>query len=426
MSDLPIELGRRIAAECPEAYFVGGCVRDLLRGEAIKDVDLSLAGDTHRIGRALAKEFSGHVFWLHQEEGVVRVVLPEHGGLQLDLSPLRGTIEQDLHTRDLTINALAIAAADGLRVDAPIIDTEGGQADLEARTVRFCSPESPVKDPLRTMRALRFRWKLDFRLAEGATELIRECVPLLSRVSVERVRDELFQLLGIAQPHLALDECLSFGMGRWLTGVDAHATQGDGWAGPAGQVESILELLRNTPPDLHRVLQTQPTPPRSRRELLFWAAAIQGFGAAVVPDAAARYLALSNDEKQLIVKGLSGAAQIVRLECWPVPGRVRYRLFRSVSAAGPEAVLLASARAGEWTNAHAELLDEALRRHFWPEAPLLTGLEVMQLLNVGPGPQIGQTLEEIEEARADGILRTKPDAVEWLRTRNHTVAPAHR
>lgn len=418
MSDLLVEIGKRIAADCPETYFVGGCVRDLLRGEPIKDIDLALQGDTYRVGRALAKELSGHAFWLHQEEGVVRVVLPQHGGLQLDLCPLRGTIKQDLHARDLTINAMAIAASEGLHLGAPVIDTEGGRADLEAGVIRFCTPESPVSDPLRTLRALRFRWKLDFQLAEGTAALIRDCVPLLARVSVERVRDELFQLLSITQPHLALDESLAFGMARWLTGVDPSATQGTGWAGPAGQIETVLGLLRNTPPDLDRVLIKQPTPPRTRREVLLWAAAIQGFGAAVVPDAAARYLALSNDEKQLIVKGLAGAAQIVRLGRWPVPGRVRYRIFRSVGTAGPEAVVLAGARAGEWTTACDELLDEALRRHFWPEPPLLTGIEVMQLLKSGPGPQIGQALEEIEEARADGVLRTKADAVDWLRSRN--------
>lgn len=426
MNELPLNIGRRIAADCSEAYFVGGCVRDLLRGEPIKDVDLALIGDTFRVGRALAKEFSGHVFWLHQEEGVVRVVLPAYDGLQFDLSPLRGTLEQDLHARDLTINAMAIAASDGLHREAAVIDTEGGRSDLAARVIRFCNAESPVKDPLRTLRALRFRWKLDFRLEDQTAALIRDCVPLLARVSVERIRDELFQLLGIQKPHLALEECLSLGMARWLTGVDPRATQGDGWAGPSGQVELILQLLRNTPPDLDRVLNTQPTPPRVRREVLLWAAALQGFGAAVVPDAAARYLALSNDEKQLIVKGLAGAAQIVRLERWPVPGRTRYRLFRSVSAAGPEAVLLASARAGEWTAAHAELLDEALRRHFWPEPPLLTGIEVMQLLNIGPGPKIGQALEEVEEARADGVFHTKAEAVKWLRSRNHDAVGSGR
>lgn len=426
MSELLVEIGNRIAAECPEAYFVGGCVRDLLRGEPIKDVDLALQGDTFRIGKALAREYAGHAFWLHQEEGVVRVVLPEREGLQLDLCPLHGTLQEDLHARDLTINAMAIAASNGLHAGAPVIDTEGGGADLEARVIRFCSPEAPVRDPLRTLRALRFRWKLGFELTDETRDQMQECVPLLSRVSVERVRDELFQLLSIPQAHRALEECLAYGMARWLTGVDPTATQGDEWAGPAGQVELILALLRSTPPDLERVLTTQPTPPRTRREVLLWAAAIQGFGAAVVPDAAARYLALSNDEKQLIVKGLAGAAQIVRLERWPVPGRVRYRLFRSVGAAGPEAVLLASARAGEWTAAHAELLDEALRRHFWPEPPLLTGIEVMQLLNVGPGPMVGQALEEVDEARADGVLRSKAEAVEWLRNRSQAAVGSSR
>jgi hypothetical protein len=44
-------------------------------------------------------------------------------------------------------------------------------------------------------------------------------------------------------------------------------------------------------------------------------------------------------------------------------------------------------------------------------------MEVMQLLGIAPGPRVGQVLEEVQEARADGLLRTNEDAVRWLRAR---------
>ena len=413
MSELLEEIGRRIAASCTEAYFVGGCVRDLLRGEPIKDVDVALSGDVYAAGRALAGPMNGHVFWLRQDEGVVRVILPEHEGLQLDLCALRGTLQEDLRARDLTINALAIAAADGLRADAPLLDPMHGQADLAAGLIRFCTPQSPVNDPLRTLRALRFRWKLDFRTDPATDAQIRACVPGLGRVSVERIRDELFQLLAIPQADAALTDCLAYGMGQWLFGREVSVG-----SGAAEGVRALLALLVDTPPELGRLLATSPTPPRTRRELLLWAAALQPVDPPLDPAAVARHLALSSDERQLLAKGLAASVQVRALvPRWPVAGRVRYRLFRSAGNAGPEAVLLAAAADGAWTQAHAELLDEALQRHFWPEPPLLTGIEVMQILDTKPGPRVGQALEEVEEARADGILHTKAEAVAWLRVR---------
>ncbi|HTE18079.1 MAG TPA: hypothetical protein VK689_06825, partial [Armatimonadota bacterium] len=183
------QIGHTVATHCPEAYFVGGCVRDWLRGDPLKDLDFALVGDPHRVASRVASEYGGHVFWLRQEDEVVRVVLPAHGGLQLDFSPLRGTLEEDLLARDLTINAMAVPAAGGLVPGAEVLDPAGGRDDLAAGVVRFTGPLAPERDPLRTLRALRFRWKLGFTLAEETAARLRECVPLLEQVSVERVRD---------------------------------------------------------------------------------------------------------------------------------------------------------------------------------------------------------------------------------------------
>ncbi|HEU4753748.1 MAG TPA: hypothetical protein VFU47_11630 [Armatimonadota bacterium] len=417
MSDLLREIGERVASEAEEAYFVGGCVRDFLRGDPGKDLDFVLRGDPHAVGRALARAYNGPVFWLRQEDEVVRVLLPEHGGLQIDLLPLRSSLEEDLLARDLTINAMAVPAETGLGPDAPVIDPSGGRADLAQQTIRFVRPAAPEKDPLRTLRALRFRWKLGFELAPGTEERIRECVPLLQRVSTERIRDELFQLLAMECAAQALAECLRFGTVRWLTGCSDAAVAARAEAGaPADSARSVAGLIQDGPPDLSRLLSAEVTPPRTRRQLLLWAAALQPLPE-LDPAAAARYLALSNEERDIIAKGLAAAREARELaRRWPQPGRLRLRLFQKAGPVGAEAVLLAAAADG-WSDAYRELLGEALRRHFWPEPPLLSGVEVMQLLRLSPGPAVGRALAEVEEARADGLIRSPQEAVRWLRER---------
>lgn len=416
MNPLFQEIGRLAARHSAEAYFVGGCVRDFLRGDPIKDLDLAVTGSTFELGRRIAREHQGHVFWLHEEEGVVRVALPgraEGGGpLEVDLNPLRGTLEQDLRGRDLTINALAVRAADGLGEGAEILDVVGGRADLEAAVIRFVSRDAPERDPLRTLRAQRFRWKLGFTLDPGTEARLRECVPLLAGVSVERIRDELFQLLALRQPADALADCFALGMGRWLTGSTALGDRETAVA--VERVRALATLLTRLPADVTALLETQPTPPRTRREVLLWGAVLQALE--IDAGKSGRYLALSNDERNLVLKGIRYSATAKELAAGaPAPGRERYHLFRSASPAEPEAVLLAAADAG-WTHPYTELLDEALRRHLHPEAPLLSGVEVMRILNLTPGPRIGQLLTAMEEARADGILHTPEEATEWLHT----------
>jgi poly(A) polymerase len=406
------EIAATVLDHCDEAYFVGGCVRDLLRGEPIKDLDLVLRGDTHELGRRLARAHQGHVFWLREEEEVVRVLLPRLDGLQLDLTPLKGTLDEDLHARDLTINAMAVPAGAGLDPGA-ILDPCGGAADLAARVIRFVTPEAPDRDPLRTLRALRFRWKLGFDFAPETERRIAECVPLLSRVSTERIRDELFQLLAIPSSPAALEESLAFGMLRWLVGNDLDADL----TAPPALLRSVQALAESPTPELARLLGEETSPPRRRREVLLWAAALRPICPPLDPAAASRHLALSGDERTLITKAIANAGAAGELAArWPVSGRHLRRLSLKARPASPEAVLLAAAADG-WSAAYAELLEDQLQRHFFPAPPLLTGIEVMQLLGLAPGPEVGRAIEEVEEARADGLLRSPGEAADGLRRR---------
>jgi tRNA nucleotidyltransferase/poly(A) polymerase len=243
-------------------------------------------------------------------------------------------------------------------------------------------------------------------LAEGTLERIRECVPLLHRVSAERIRDELFQLLALGNADRALAEVLDAGTGPWLVGAEEAPFA----ASPARLGEVLSRLNARTPERLNALLSSEPTTGRRRREVLLWAAALQPLG--VEPAGACRKLALSNDEKQIIVKALAAAPGAAELAArWPVAGRERYRLFKRAGSAEPEAVLLAP---GQWKPAHDELLAAAVEHHFSPPQPLLTGHEVMKLLRLKPGPDLGRVLEELAEAQADGLVGTPEAARQWL------------
>src|SRR6266516_4594850 len=111
-----------------EAWIVGGAIRDELLGRPIVDLDVALA-EPERAARRFARNSGGAPFPLSERHGAWRVALAD--GRTVDFTPLAGPIEDDLATRDFTINAIAERAGGDEKVD-PF----GGYADLEARRLR--------------------------------------------------------------------------------------------------------------------------------------------------------------------------------------------------------------------------------------------------------------------------------------------------
>jgi tRNA nucleotidyltransferase/poly(A) polymerase len=185
-----------------EAYVVGGTVRDELLGRPVVDVDIACAAP-EQAARAYARLSGGAPFPLSTAHGGWRVALAE--GATVDFTPLRGSIEDDLATRDFTINAIARPLAGGDHVD-PF----GGRADLEARLVRAVGAGVFEADPLRLLRAVRFEEELGFALERRTERLVREQAKLVARPAGERILEVLRQLgvegwrrledLGLLQP----------------------------------------------------------------------------------------------------------------------------------------------------------------------------------------------------------------------------------
>lgn len=184
----------------PDVYLVGGSVRDALLGRPCVEADL-VALDAARFAGRVAGMLGTHVVALGRA-GHPLYRLPLAAG-HLDVSPLAGTIAQDLARRDFTVNALALPLAAlparGLPgidpADPALIDLHGGRVDLAARTLRAVTPAAFHDDAVRIIRAARFASTLDFTVEPATARAMAEAVGALSGVAPERISVELLRLL---------------------------------------------------------------------------------------------------------------------------------------------------------------------------------------------------------------------------------------
>ncbi|HDN80895.1 MAG TPA: CCA tRNA nucleotidyltransferase [Chloroflexi bacterium] len=201
-----------VASRYPDAYLVGGCVRDRLLGRGSKDFDFVVPQGALELAREIARRFRGVFVPLDEERDTGRVVFREPEGrfFFVDIARCNGdTLEEDLRRRDFTINAIAVRASDWDKPQPEWIDPLGGREDLRRKLIRMASPTAFRDDPARMLRAIRFAASLGFTIGDETLRQIREDSPLLLRASIERLRDEICYILAqgnTAQHILLMDE----------------------------------------------------------------------------------------------------------------------------------------------------------------------------------------------------------------------------
>jgi putative nucleotidyltransferase with HDIG domain len=197
---------KRLAAILPHdlpVYVVGGAVRNALTKRPTNEFDFTLPGKAIQNARRIADALDGAFYVLDKERDYGRVILPQPEGdpLILDFSPFQGAnLEEDLRSRDFTINAIAFE----ITRPQELLDPLGGAADLYAKRLRICTPDALANDPVRILRGIRFSVSWEMRTEPGTQEQMRAAVGLLPQVSAERLRDELFSLLDTHKPFTAI------------------------------------------------------------------------------------------------------------------------------------------------------------------------------------------------------------------------------
>ena len=183
-------------------YLVGGCVRDLLRGEENLDIDIVVEGDGISFAKGLGKKIGAKVT-AHQKFGTAQVLKDD---FKLDVATARteyydfpaalptvetSSIKKDLYRRDFTINTLAVRL--NKKDFGLLIDFFGGQRDLKDKAIRVLHNLSFVEDPTRAFRAIRFSERFGFKLSRHTENLIKLAVRIniFEKLSGTRLYDEI-------------------------------------------------------------------------------------------------------------------------------------------------------------------------------------------------------------------------------------------
>jgi tRNA nucleotidyltransferase (CCA-adding enzyme) len=353
-------------------YLVGGAVRDLLLGGAPYDLDLVVDGDALAVARSL-----GGPIRVHDRFGTSTVTLDGHSydiararretyahpGALPDVAP--AAIEEDLLRRDFTVNAIALALADGALSAAPC-----ALEDLDARRLRVLHDASFVDDPTRMLRLARYAARLGFSVEPHTRALLDPGA--LSTVSGARVGNELRLLAQEDDPIAALESLHALGLD-----VAIHPALGiDG------------QLAR-------RALQLLPEDGRRDRLALAVAArAVPGEELAHLLDA----LAFPAPDRDAILAAASKAAVVAAaLDSAASPSQVA----EAVDGAGPELVALAGALGP--SEAASEWLSRL--RH----VRLEIGGDDLLAAGVTRGPAVGRALRGALAAKLDGRASTREE-----------------
>ncbi len=457
------------------AWVVGGVVRDALLGREIQDIDIAVSGDAQAVGQAVADHLGATAVPL-PEWNIVRVALPgvtESGRpFLIDISGHPGSIDDDLRSRDFTVDAMGIPIDcwdSDERFDA-IIDPLNGKADLARRVLRAGSDGVFAADPGRMLRAVRLAQQVGLRMEPDTARLIRRDARLLHRVSPERVRDEFMTILAAtgARPQLEVLDRLDL-LCRVIPELESAKRceqprshhYWDVWGHLLHCVEYAEEVTAG-----HRNNAIYTMAPWTAKEDAYFAEVI-GDGhtrrtvlklAALLHDIAkpqtraadadgrVRFLGHSEQGAEIAERRLTSlrmSRRITDLVADMVlhhlrPSQLRdgsampssraiFRFYRDVGDAAVDTLYLAmadvlAARGPDlsperWAN-YARMIAAVLESgaeqpgNHNGNPPLINGHDLMDALNLPPGPRIGSLLARLREAEAVGEISSREDAME--------------
>lgn len=207
-----LDIARRLEAAGFEAWCVGGAIRDALLGGHPLDWDLATTATPKQViglfgrRRTIPVGIDFGTVSVLDEEGVAHEITTfrrdvktdgRHAEVEFGVS-----LDDDLARRDFTINAIAFRPRTG-----ELRDPFGGRADLEAKVVRAVgdADQRMREDRLRALRAIRFAARYHFAIDSATRTAIDRSAPLLTRLSAERVQQELVKTMQqVDRPSVAL------------------------------------------------------------------------------------------------------------------------------------------------------------------------------------------------------------------------------
>ncbi|GAB2728012.1 CCA tRNA nucleotidyltransferase [Nocardioides pakistanensis] len=449
------ELGARFAAAGEQIALVGGPVRDALLGRLHNDLDFATSARPE-VTERLVKGWADATWDMGRAFGTIGC---RHGDWQVEITTYRSekydpdsrkpevdfgdSLEGDLGRRDFTVNAMAVSLP-----GREFQDPYGGLVDLAHQVLRTPGrPEDSFSDdPLRMMRAARFAAQLGFTVAPEVVEAMTAMAGRIEIVSAERVRDELVKLVCAPYPRLGLTLMVETGLAdHVLPELPALALERDEHHRHKDVYEHTLTVLEQTIDLEHRLSSEDPP----------------------APDFIARFAALMHDVGKPRTRRFLGDGTVTFHHHDVVGAKITRKRMRALRFSNDEIAAVSKLvelhlrfhgyGSGEWTDSAVRRYvrdagDELERLHILTRAdsttrnkrkaerlrraydhleerisrlaeeeelaslrPDLDGNQIMTILGIGPGREVGEAYKYLLELRLDRGPMSEEEATAALR-----------
>ncbi|MFE9395553.1 CCA tRNA nucleotidyltransferase [Streptomyces flavidovirens] len=434
VSPVADDLARRFQDAGFSLALVGGSVRDALLGRLGNDLDFTTDARPDDVLK-IVRPWADSVWEVGIAFGTVGC---QKAGYQIEVTTYRSEaydrtsrkpevsygdcIEDDLVRRDFTVNAMAVALP-----EKEFIDPYGGLEDLAARVLR--TPGTPEEsfsdDPLRMMRAARFAAQLDFEVASEVVAAMTAMAERIEIVSAERVRDEFNKLILSANPRKGLRLLVDSGIAGYVLPElpalrlesDEHHKHKDVYEHSLTVLEQAMDLEEGEPDLVLRLaaLLHDIGKPRTRRfeqdgRVSFHHHEVVGAKMTKKRMTALKY---SND----LIKDVSLLVELhLRFHGYGTGEWTDSAVRRYVRDAGPQLERLHKLtrsdcttrnkrKAGALSRAYDGLEERIAQLKEQEELdsirPDLDGNQIMDILGIRPGPEIGKAYKFLLELRLE-------------------------
>ena len=438
-----------------EIYLVGGTVRDYYMGLKSYDRDIIVMDeDAREFSLKVADLFSATFVPLDEINKIYRIVLPDKINYLDITNPVGDSIEKDLMRRDLTINAIAVNIRTG-----ELIDISGGVTDIRNKCLNYVNELNFVDDPLRLLRVYRFQALYGFELASETISAVCKYVDLIHKPAVERINHELMALFGGKFTVKALENMNKtwlleeiFPFVKELKQVPPNSHHHlDLFQHSIETVNQVQKIYEKASDEIKEHLDKIDFGGFSRLAHLKLAAFMHDIGKFstwTIVDGKHRFIKHDDVGAKMSVKILRDLhfsnkqidyiSSMIKNHIYPsqvmnspqITEKIMMRYVRKMEDNSIDAIILA--QADRLSARGPEITDEIVERNiaylnmllkFYLEAKetikplpkLLSGNDVMDILNIKPSKKLGEIMDALHEAQLSGDVLTKEHAIEFVK-----------